>query len=161
MSTVPIASNYDPTDPSNPVNRVRMLIGDTKSPFLVTDEVILWYLELFNQEVAPACVPCLQIMGAFYSQQADRTIGRLSINYSQLYEHTMALLTEYRKGLAFSWRQNPGTVWLGGGGPKWLGDYASQLQSLGGVNSDNPMDALPPEIRANQEMLARSAMAQE
>jgi hypothetical protein len=77
---------------------------------------------------------------------ADKTVGRLSISYSQLYNRAMQTANSFQNiinaggpaGRIRHWRQNPGGVVLTGGGPKWLGDRASQLSRMTGLGQTPP-----------------------
>jgi hypothetical protein len=75
--------SYDPTAEDN-ISRVRLLIGDTvqTSPQL-QDEEIEFFLSQSNDSPNSAAVMAARSLIARYSRMVDKTIGPLSISYSQ------------------------------------------------------------------------------
>ena len=115
--------SFDPNATDN-LNIVRQMIGDTSATPILTDTTITYYL---NQQTTLApnatidlldvSVQCLQLIAAAYSQLADRTVGDLSIRYSQQYAQINQLIDRYKEEM--SGRRNrlarlyPGTVYSG------------------------------------------------
>ena len=89
-------------DPSaNDRDQVRFLVGDTDTADQqVTDAEIAFALtQHANERLAAALIA--RAIAAKYARRADKSVGDLSISYSQLQEHYAALATdlESRGGL--------------------------------------------------------------
>jgi hypothetical protein len=149
-------TTFDPSQPDDPINQVRMLTGDTADPFKVSDETIQYLLDQNNGEVQAVVLPCLQIISATYANLADKTVGRLSIQYSQQFKNYQEMITQWQKTRAATWRSSPGAVWLGGGGPKWLGDYLEQTKGYRIIPDDSQPPA--PEINPQKVAMQRAAL---
>ena len=76
---------YDPSLlQTDQLTQLRLMIGDTDSnQKLVQDEELEYWLSS-EESLVPAAISALEALAATYSSRADRTIGPLSIKWSQL-----------------------------------------------------------------------------
>jgi hypothetical protein len=80
-------TGYDPEN--DPVDAVRFLVGDTASPFELSDTEILFALDQDANTYAAAAI-CARALSARYARQVDTKFETVESKYSQLrdsYEH--------------------------------------------------------------------------
>ncbi|MCU0296702.1 MAG: hypothetical protein MUF33_00455 [Candidatus Nanopelagicales bacterium] len=104
------------TDPSaSPKDEVRFLMGDTDQDLPhMSDEEIAYLLGKYDVETA-AAQACEQL-AAKYAGRIDRTVGSLTINYSQMTQQFADTAARLRKQ-----SRSPEAVAAGGAGPLVFG----------------------------------------
>ena len=126
MTTPNTYGTFDPNTPSVPLNRIRLMIGDTADPFIISDSFILLSQSeqippgddgTFIPDIYFSAVKCLEVIAGAYSQLADKTVGDLSITYRQQYQQILDLIDKYQKErdeiLSDSVRRMPGVIFSG------------------------------------------------
>lgn len=125
--------SYGNDPASDPLDEVRLLIGDTlvTSP-LISDEDIAYFLIVYPKQTVPlrpaylAAAAAADAIAASLARKADRSLARgLSIQASQQYDHYVQVAAELREAYATGGRgrkgARPASPVLGGGGPTVLG----------------------------------------
>jgi len=76
--------SYTGYDPENdPVDAVRFLVGDTTSPFQLSDTEILFALDQNSNPYAAAAI-CARALSARYARRVDTKFETIESKYSQL-----------------------------------------------------------------------------
>ena len=74
-------------DPSSSKrDEVRFLIGDTQTPEFLTDNEIAWCIAEETNTYLSAALACESI-ASLLAQQIDKSVGDLSVQLSQKYQH--------------------------------------------------------------------------
>lgn len=83
-------------DPSASLrDEVRFLIGDTDtSDQQLSDAEVDYTLTSASDDASLAAVKCAQALAAHYARRADKTVGDLSLSYSQLSKHYLDLVAQ-------------------------------------------------------------------
>lgn len=126
-------------DPTNvPRDEVRLLVGDTDSTApLVQDEEIAYALVLHPKESGKpayrAAIHIVDTIVAKLARQMDRTLGPLSQQASQQWDHYRQLAEDLRTAFTTGGLGRtsaiPGVPRLGGGGPLILDDADDPLRT--------------------------------
>jgi hypothetical protein len=114
---------YDPNATDN-LNLVRRMIGDTSSAPLLTDATVNYFIAQqqvpdtsTQTDLLDVAVQCLEMMAAAYATLADKSIGDLSIRYSQLFSNAKEMIDRYKAEISDRAerlaRKSPGTVFSG------------------------------------------------
>lgn len=98
-------NSYTGSPSTNDIDRVRFFINDKAAPFFLTDEEIMFLIEEAGNADSAAADAADMIAGHL-STKADKTVGPLSIRYSDQAQSYALLATRLRSRAA-----------RGGGGP--------------------------------------------
>ncbi len=82
---MPSTYTGDPAD--RPIDAVRLYLGDTLTPFALTDEEIEWFLAGADDEALTAALAGARAMAARFSRLVDASVGDVQKSYSQQYKH--------------------------------------------------------------------------
>lgn len=91
------------TGTSTDIGKVRFYVGDTDTnDQILQDDAVQLALDSEGGGVLAGAAVAAEAIAAFYARKADKKVGSLSIAYSQLYDHYMALATRLRAKAATS-----------------------------------------------------------
>lgn len=120
--------SYSGDPASSPRDEVRFLVGDTvaASP-QVSDEEIDYVLTLHGARAGysnyEAAAVVARAIAAKYAMKMDKSVGGLSISYSQRHDHYVSLSEALEEQAGTSGvGSRVGAPRLGGGGKTYLGD---------------------------------------
>lgn len=78
-------------DPQSPVGQVRLIIGDSIEPYIISDEVIEFLLEQADGDIMKAAKMALQFVIRSLTKAVDQSVGDISIKYSQMLANFRAI----------------------------------------------------------------------
>jgi hypothetical protein len=83
---------------STDIDRVRLLIGDidTSDPLPLQNEEIQYLLTLKNGSLYDAAIASAERLAAFYARKVTKSVGSLSIQYSNKYKQFQELADRLR-----------------------------------------------------------------
>ena len=116
--------SYSGDPSSSAMDEVRFLIGDTDASSQMMSNEEIAYLVTVSPDGGtrysnyPAAISACRSLAAKYAKQIDKTVGSLSISYSQKHTQYLSLAAELQK--ANTTNIVPGVPLLGGGGEKYL-----------------------------------------
>lgn len=85
------------TSSSGSLAKIRLLVGDTDtSDQQLQDEEIYFAVSAEGGDYAAAAL-CAELLAAEYARKADKTVGSLSIQWSQRFDHYTALAAKLRR----------------------------------------------------------------
>lgn len=121
-----MAWTYSGNPASSSRDEIRFLIGDTDSTSQQLSDEEIDYLATTNPDrgaLYPNLAAASSAAGALaarYAKLIDKTVGSLSLSYSQKFDHYTALATRLATEAAGPSSRQPGVPVLGGGGRTYL-----------------------------------------
>lgn len=122
-------------DPNSPVQVVRLLYGDRAIPFILEDSVVLWALAQSGANPYSAAILCARAAAAQASSLVDKSVGDLSISWSQRATAFLALIPILQVQASHNRRIRP----FGGG-----------ISQAGKIAQEADTDAIQPEFTSGQ-----------
>ena len=80
-------------DMSNPINRVRVAIGDATEPYYISDDVLAYMLEEQGCDERQTAVKAVTYLVSYFTRMMDQEVGDVRVKFSQLLNNYKDLLT--------------------------------------------------------------------
>ncbi len=93
---------YTGNPASVPADAVRFKLGDTTSPYLFSDSEVSYLLSEASANVDAAALAGAEQLAARFASMVDKTVGDLSIKYSQRSKQYLAIAERLRTSLSIS-----------------------------------------------------------
>ncbi len=105
-------ARYDPTDLGEEISQVRFLIGDTSSPFQLSDPEIQYLLDVGGSPIQAAIGAVRALIAKVTSSGGvTKRVGDLQIGSGDRVDHYRLLLQELENQAAVN---DPATIYVGG-----------------------------------------------
>lgn len=118
-----MAWSYSGNPAASAQDEVRFLVGDTDTADQqISDEEIAYALAETGNVVYDAAAMVARAIAAKWAKKADKSVGGLSINYSQKHDRYVGLAEALAEEAATGAGRLVGVPRLGGGGQTYLGN---------------------------------------
>lgn len=79
-------------NPTDPIFKVRLLIGDTSNTWFPDDIIITHYLSENGNDIYKTAIDCLKFMKSHMLNLVSHAVGDVKIDYSRMYDQVCDLL---------------------------------------------------------------------